>query len=59
LSFGVDDIDGTINDTTKIYSMAGGNKKPNMSEDDIIKLISQVGRKAVERDSCYNIINEH
>ena len=59
LSFGVDDIDGTINDTTKIYSMAGGNKKPTMSEDDIIKLISQVGRKAVERDSCYNILNKY
>ncbi|MDA3779780.1 MAG: aminofutalosine synthase MqnE [Bacteroidales bacterium] len=59
LSFGVDDIDGTINDTTKIYSMAGGNKNPAMSEKDIIQLISEVGKKPVERDSCYNIISEH
>ena len=27
LSFGVDDIDGTIDDTTKIYSMAGAEEQ--------------------------------
>ena len=32
LSFGVDDIDGTIDDTTKIYSMAGAEEQnPTMS----------------------------
>ena len=32
LSFGVDDIDGTIDDTTKIYSMAGAEEQnPIMS----------------------------
>ncbi|MEA3317405.1 MAG: aminofutalosine synthase MqnE, partial [Bacteroidota bacterium] len=59
LSFGVDDIDGTINDTTKIYSMAGANKKPSMTETDIVKLILQVNRTPIERDSCYNIVNKH
>ncbi len=28
LAFGADDIDGTIDDTTKIYSMAGGDRRP-------------------------------
>ena len=30
LAFGVDDIDGTIDDTTKIYSMAGAEEQRNM-----------------------------
>ena len=33
LSFRIDDIDGTIDDTTKIYSMAGAEEKnPKMSK---------------------------
>ncbi len=60
LSFGVDDIDGTIDDTTKIYSMAGAeDKNPCMSTDEIIKLIKQVGRKPIERDTLYNTIMEY
>jgi aminodeoxyfutalosine synthase len=55
LSFGVDDIDGTIDDSTKIYSMAGSEEQsPKMSTDELVMLISQVGRKAVERDTLYN-----
>ena len=30
LSFGTDDMDGTIDDTTRIYSMAGSEEKPAM-----------------------------
>lgn len=60
LAFGVDDIDGTIDDTTKIYSMAGAEeKKPEMSTDEIVTLIKQVKRKPVERDTLYNVINEY
>lgn len=55
LSFGVDDLDGTIQDTTRIYSMAGAEEqKPEMSIDEIITLILRAGRKPVERDSLYN-----
>ena len=57
LAFGVDDIDGTIHDTTKIYSMAGAeDQNPTMNSGEIIELISSVGRKAVERDTIYNVI---
>ena len=60
LAFGVDDIDGTIHDTTKIYSMAGAeDQNPTMNSEEIIELITSVGRKAVERDTVYNIIKEY
>lgn len=60
LSFGVDDIDGTIDDSTKIYSMAGAkDKKPGMTTKEIVHLIRQAGKKAVERDTTYKIIKEY
>jgi aminodeoxyfutalosine synthase len=60
LSFGVDDIDGTIDDTTKIYSMAGAEEqKPEMTTDEIVTLIKQVKRKPVERDTLYNVVTEY
>lgn len=59
LSFGADDIDGTIDDTTKIYSMAGaGEENPTMSTEEICNLISDAGFKPVERDSVYNVVKE-
>lgn len=55
LSYGVDDVDGTIDDTTKIYSMAGAeDKNPVMSTDQIVGLIRDARRDPVERDSLYN-----
>ena len=60
LAFGVDDIDGTIDDTTKIYSMAGAeDQNPAMSTDEIIKLIKEVNRIPIERDTVYNTIKEY
>ncbi|MCJ7448457.1 MAG: aminofutalosine synthase MqnE [Bacteroidales bacterium] len=57
LSFGADDLDGTIDDTTRIYSMAGAeDKNPEMATDEICKLIRDAGFDPVERDSLYNII---
>ncbi|MBK7712203.1 MAG: aminofutalosine synthase MqnE [Bacteroidales bacterium] len=54
LSFGVDDMDGTIDDTTKIYSMAGSKEEnPSMSTEEICRLISDAGYTPVERDSLY------
>ncbi len=54
LWFGADDLDGTIEDTTRIYSMAGAEEKnPSMTVDEIDKLILQAGFIPVERDSLY------
>lgn len=55
LSFGADDMDGTIDDTTRIYTMAGSKEeKPAMSTDEICDLIKEAGFIPVERDSLYN-----
>lgn len=59
LSFGVDDIDGTIEDTTKIYSMAGSEEQsPSLSTDEIVTLIKNVNRIPVERDTMYKVIQK-
>jgi aminodeoxyfutalosine synthase len=59
LAFGVDDLDGTINDSTKIYSLAGaGDQNPSLSSDEIRQLIIKAGRLPAERDSVYNILRE-
>jgi aminodeoxyfutalosine synthase len=59
LSFGVNDIDGTIDDSTKIYSMAGSEEQtPTMSTEELVMLIKQVKRIAIERDTLYNEIKE-
>jgi aminodeoxyfutalosine synthase len=59
LAFGVNDIDGTIDDTTKIYSMAGSEEQtPAMTTEEIVALIKQVNRQPVERDTLYNVIRE-
>jgi aminodeoxyfutalosine synthase len=60
LAFGVDDIDGTIDDTTKIYSMAGSEEQtPAMTTEEIVSLIKQVKKKPVERDTLYHVIQEY
>jgi aminodeoxyfutalosine synthase len=60
LNFGVDDIDGTLDDTTKIYSMAGAEEQiPAMSTQDLVELIKQVKRKPIERDTLYNVVTDY
>ena len=60
LSFGVDDLDGTIDDTTKIYSMAGSEEQnPNMNTHDLVVMIDAVHRQAVERDTLYNVVKSY
>ena len=60
LSFGVNDFDGTIDDTTKIYSMAGSEEKnPALSTAQLVSLIKQVKREPVERDTLYNEIKNY
>lgn len=54
LSFGVDDIDGTIDDSTKIYSMAGADdKNPKLSSESLIALIKEANKIPVERDTLF------
>lgn len=60
LSFGVNDIDGTIDDSTKIYSMAGSEEQtPAMSTQELVTLIKQAKRIPVERDTLYNAIKDY
>lgn len=60
MNFGVDDIDGTIDDSTKIYAMAGAeDQHPAMTTKDLVELIKGVGRHPVERDTLYNIVRDY
>ncbi|WP_290793348.1 aminofutalosine synthase MqnE [Flavihumibacter sp. UBA7668] len=60
LSFGVNDIDGTIDDSTKIYSMAGSEEQtPTMSTSELVQLIRQARRKPVERDTLYSVVKDY
>lgn len=60
LAFGVNDLDGTIDDTTKIYSMAGSEEQtPALSTAQLVALIKQVKREPVERDTVYNEIKNY
>lgn len=60
LNFGTDDLDGTIDDTTKIYSMAGSEEQnPKLSTLQLVEMIKAVGRIPVERDTLYNIVKDY
>ncbi len=60
LAFGVNDIDGTIDDSTKIYSMAGSEEQsPTMNTQQLVTLIKQVKRSPVERDTLYNVVQDY
>ena len=55
LAFGADDVDGTIDDSTKIYSMAGADdSRPRMSVEEMHAMVARAGFRAVERDTHYN-----
>jgi aminodeoxyfutalosine synthase len=59
-AFGVDDLDGTIDDTTKIYSMAGAEEQnPSLSTEQLITLIRQSNRQPIERDTLYNVMKDY
>jgi len=60
LSFGVNDLDGTIDDSTKIYSMAGSEEQhPSLTTLELVALIRQVKREPVERDTLYKEIRNY
>ena len=58
MSYGADDLDGTINDTTRIYSLAGSSEqRPSLTVSELQELTASRGWKAAERDSFYRIIS--
>lgn len=60
LSYGVDDIDGTLDDTTKIYSMAGAEEQtPAMSTRELVELIRDAGKHPIERNTLYEVITDY
>ncbi len=59
LAFGADDLDGTIDDTTRIYSMAGAEESnPALSTTTLVAMIKSAGFRAVERDTSYMTVKE-
>ena len=56
LSFGADDIDGTIVHET-IYHEAGAETPQEMSVGEIRRLITEAGRDPVERDTLYHRVD--
>jgi len=59
LSFGVDDMEGTINDSTRIYSLAGANEQnPQMTVSEMKTLIIEANRTPVERNSMYQTVTD-
>lgn len=60
LNFGVNDIDGTIDDSTKIYSMAGAEEQsPTLTTRELVNLIRDIGLQPIERDTVYNHIKDY
>ncbi len=60
LSFGVDDIDGTIDDSTKIYAMAGAeDQHPQLNTKQLVEMIKEVRRHPIERGTLYDVIKDY
>ena len=57
LSFGVDDMDGTVIEE-KITHEAGATTPLGLTREEIVRLIREAGRDPVERDTMYNPIEE-
>ena len=55
LGFGVDDLDGTVQEET-IYHMAGSTTPAALSTDQIERIIRDAGREPIERDTLYNVV---
>jgi len=58
LSYGANDIDGTVT-WERIYNMAGATTNPeNMTEERLRQVIEEAGRRPVERDAFYNEVTD-
>ena len=54
LAFGVDDLDGTVQEE-RIYHMAGARTPESLTRADLEAMIRAAGREPVERDTLYNV----
>lgn len=60
IQFGVDDMDGTIDDTTKIYTMAGSEEQtPAITTRELCQLILDAKAAPIERDTLYNTVTDY
>ena len=57
LSFGADDIDGTVNEE-KIAHDAGAPTAQSLSVHELCRLIREAGRRPIERDTVFNVVKE-
>jgi aminodeoxyfutalosine synthase len=57
LSFGADDIDGTVVEET-IYHMAGAETEQHLTRSELERIVREAGFRPVERDTLYNRIGE-
>lgn len=58
MAWGADDLDGTINDSTRIYSLAGAEEqRPTLTVAELSARATAAGWKAVERDSFYRVLS--
>ena len=58
MAWGADDLDGTINDSTRIYSLAGAaDQRPVLTVDELRQRAAATGWTAVERDSFYHLLS--
>ena len=57
LSFGVDDLEGTVV-LEKITHTAGADTPIGLDLEEIVRLIRDAGKVPVERDSLYNPVGE-
>jgi len=58
MAWGADDLDGTINDSTRIYSLAGAEEqRPTLTVVELQARATAAGWKAVERDSFYRVLS--
>jgi aminodeoxyfutalosine synthase len=58
LSFGADDVDGTIVGET-IYAAAGKRAPEGLTANDLVRLIREAGRIPIERDTLYRVVKEY
>ena len=58
LSFGADDVDGTVKEEI-ITHMAGAETEQAMSREQLLRLIKEAGRIPIERGTLYNVIDSY
>ena len=58
LSYGADDLDGTVKEEV-ITHMAGAETEQNLTSNTLVQLIKEVGRRPVQRDTLYNVIETY